>query len=658
MTRVPAAPVTCPQAANAVRVPAVPVTRPLTAVTRSLTAVKRPATAVKHSRRTPVRPARAARRAAAALLFTAVLGAGCGGGQTQGAAFEPTLRDDGKTMAALRERLASVPIPLGAPVAVGVFGDHTLVGVDLTGGEPWTFEHPIDCRPVVAGEVVVGVGDNEMFGLDARTGKPLWTRKAGGCLRGAADDGHVTVVSSRPITGLGGIVVAIGRDGLVVRQVEDDSNIGVPGLVDGVVFLPWEGRYVSAYDLSVGEEVARVLFTDRVTRAFASGGALFFGERTATRFDGRIALAPKGRASTVALPERALPGDPRWMESGNDALPPRAVPSDRVQLIARPAASGPPRFVGERYAATHGRAAMGLDAKDGALAWVHAHDASFLGGAAYDGGFALCDAEGVVTFLDARTGAVRGERSLGKPVDVCLVQADAFSNNAAAAAAPGAAAPGNAAAAAVAPPAGAPAEPERPLRDQIADVLQLRYLDAAPIQRFLLRELAASPDERATETLIDVVAGAVVPEDLAADARAALADRRTGASYMLAALAQRPDFLEGTTGTPALAPLADALAAIGDRRAAPLLAGHLLDPATPAPDVAHVARALATLAGPEELPSLRHFFAMYRSERSDEDIAAAVAAVARALERLGAGDAVAAALADPYTSDLVRGRLR
>jgi outer membrane protein assembly factor BamB len=571
--------------------------------------------------------------AARGLLCALLLGAGCGGGQTQGAAFDPAVRDDGETMTELQRRLAAVPIPRGPDVAVGVFGDRALVGVPLAGGDPWTFEHPIDCRPIIAGAVVVGAGDHEMFALDAITGKLLWARKAGDCMRGAADDGKVTVVSTRPVTGLGGIVVAVDRDGLVARQIEDDSTIGAPAIVDGFVFLPWEGRYVSAYDLSIGEEVARVRLTSRVTRAFTAGGALFFGEKTATRFDEHIGLAPSGKATTVTLPPRPLPDDPRWMEPGDDVRPPRPLPADRIRLLARPTSSGGPGISGGRYAATHGRAAIGLDAASGAVVWVHAHGADFLGGAAYDGGFALCDAEGTVTFLDARSGAEILHASLGKPVDVCAVQVETS-------------------------PKAASAGESRPLRDQIADVLQLRYVDAAPVQRFLLRELAASPDERATETLLDLVTGSVVPEDVEPDARAALAARTTGASHMLAALAQRHDFLEGTTGTAALAPLADALAHIGDSRAAPLLARHLLDPATPSAGVERAAAALAPLARPEELPTLRVFFAMYRSEPAETALVSAVAHVARALVRLGDGALVTSALADPYTSAAVQAKLR
>ena len=556
---------------------------------------------------------------------------GCGGGQTQGAAFDGASLDDDTAMASVQRQLASVTIPRGADVAVGVFGERSLVGVKLEGGDPWTFVHPLSCRPVLAGDVVVGVGQNEMFGLDARTGKLLWTRKVAGCPRGAADDGKTTVVSMRPVNGKGGIVVAIDREGLVVRQIQDDANIGVPAIVDGFLFLPWNARYVSAYDLSIGEEVARVRMPGHVTRAFTVGGALFFGDGAATRFDDRIQRAANGDASTVRLPSRALPDRPVWMTSGNDVAPMKADLPDKVRLYARPEASGPATIAGGRYAATHGRVAMGLVATDGSLAWVHAHDATFLGGAAYEGGFALCDAEGRVTLLDARTGAVAGSVLLGIPIDACLVQADAFAK--------------------IAPDA------PRPLRDQIASAIRLQQEDAAPIQRFLLGELAASTDEKATDTLIQLVAERAAPEALQPDVRAALASRRLGADAMIAALKARYDFLEDAPEGPPVGPLAEALAGMNDRRAAPLLAEHLVDPSTPAADVERVAAALEKLAGPEELPELRQFFAAYRSEESDAPIVLAVTHIASALERLGDAATVTEAASDPYTSEAVRTKL-
>jgi outer membrane protein assembly factor BamB len=573
---------------------------------------------------------KALRAALPASFFALVLGAACGGGQTQGGAFDSAQRDDGTAMAALQKQLASVTIPLGADVAVGVFGERSLVGVPLAGGEPWTFEHAIACRPVLAGRLVVGLGANEMFGLDALTGKQLWTRKAAGCPRGIADDGKITVVSVRPVTGVGGIVLAIDHEGQIIRQIEDTANIGIPGIVGGVLFLPWNSRYVSAYDVAVGEEVARVRFPELVTRAFVVGGALFFGERTATRFDDRIGLVPADKASTLALPERALPDHPTWMESGNDSLPPGSLPADRVRLYARPASSGSPALAGGRYAATHGHVALGLDAKDGATVWVHTSTADFLGGAAYQGGFALCDAEGNVAFLDAQTGALAGLVSLGVPVDACVVQADGFSKTKAA---------------------------PRPLRDQMAEAIRLRAPGAEPVQRFLLSELARSSDERATETLIQLATSDAASRELVEDIRAALAERRSGASFMLAALAVRYDYLDDVLRPAPVGPLADALAAMNEKRAAPLLAEHLTNPATPPAGVERAAAALAVLAGPEQVAALRWFFAAYRSEAAEAAIVLAVAHVARALERLGSGDVVAAALRDPYTSDAVKSKI-
>ena len=48
---------------------------------------------------------------------------------------------------------------------------------------------------------------------------------------------------------------------------------------------------------------------------------------------------------------------------------------------------------------------------------------------------------------------------------------------------------------------------------------------------------------------------------------------------------------------------------------------------------------------------------MYRSEPQDPALVAAAAHAARALTKLGAGDVVKSALADPYTSDAVRAKL-
>lgn len=54
-------------------------------------------------------------------------------------------------------------------------------------------------------------------------------------------------------------------------------------------------------------------------------------------------------------------------------------------------------------------------------------------------------------------------------------------------------------------------------------------------------------------------------------------------------------------------------------KGAALLASHLLDPAITDDDVRRAATALATLATRNELPTLLHFFAMYRGTAESDD---------------------------------------
>jgi outer membrane protein assembly factor BamB len=357
---------------------------------------------------------------ARALALAALAVAACGGGQTRGTPFDPAWIDDhGAAMAAFVASFRHTRVPIGADVAVGVIGRRSLVGVPLAGGRAWTFDHELHGRPAIAGSVVVAAGGGELFALDALTGKLLWSRPTGGRIRGAGDDGATTVVSLLPTIGSGSLILAIARDGSVVRQLEDDRDIGVPAVVGDAVFFPWGGRFLSVYDLPSGDERARITLPGKTSRVFAQGGALFAGETSFTRVDERLALAEK---STVTLP--ALPGDPVWSRPGTDWVNREAEALDRERLYALPAARGPAAIEGGRLVITHERVARGFDARTGAAVWAHEHQADFIGGAPYRGGFALCDTHGAITFLDAETGRVAGSVSLGKPVDACLVQAD------------------------------------------------------------------------------------------------------------------------------------------------------------------------------------------------------------------------------------------
>ncbi|HEY2509689.1 MAG TPA: HEAT repeat domain-containing protein, partial [Polyangiaceae bacterium] len=131
-------------------------------------------------------------------LATALVAAACGGGTTSIRLFSTDWSNDGgKSMDALRQKLAGKRPPVGTDVVVAVAGNSDkIVGLPLGGGSKWTVDHTLDARPVIAGTVVVCSGGGELFALDAATGRKLWTRPTGGLkVHGAGDDGNLTVVT-------------------------------------------------------------------------------------------------------------------------------------------------------------------------------------------------------------------------------------------------------------------------------------------------------------------------------------------------------------------------------------------------------------------------------------------------------------------------------
>lgn len=570
----------------------------------------------------------------------ALFASACAGG---GAGAPPKLfstdweDDGGRSIAAVHTRLKGARATASADVVVGVAasGDK-LVARSLTGEGGWTFDHKLDARPEIAGAVVVGSGGGEVFALDAASGKKLWARPTGGLgFLGAGDDGKLTVVSLGGASSAGSTLLVVARDGSVKRQIEEPkANLGAPAIVDGVVFVPWANQYVSAIDVETGDSIGRATIRQKVSRAFTLGGALYFGELGFVRFDERIAQASRNGASSVTVPQRELPGTPRLLVPGTERVPVAANARDKNQLFARPSGpDGPLSLDGNRYYASYYRLVMGFDAPKGDLAWVYLHPKEFLGGEAVAGGVALCDADGKVTVLDAR-GATSKTIDLGAPIQSCVVQGDSFR---------------------VAPGVGA-----RGLAEQLSEALLSKDATLATAQRLLLRELATQEHESATQTLVDLASDVRTSPLLLKEARAAIARRKNGKSFMLAALAKHYDYLRDVLRTPPVGPIADALAAMGAEDAAGPLAAHLLDPADTDEDVQHAAAALAKLASPKEAAALKQFFAMYRGTAEGDPIAKAVGSVAEALLRAdpkGGRALVEEAAKDGLTLPDVRARL-
>jgi hypothetical protein len=569
----------------------------------------------------------------------------CGGGQTHPDLFSTNWSDDGgRSIAALWTRIGTVRPPAATDVAVGVSGHlDTLMGVPLgDSGQAWKFSHPLTSRPIVVGSVVVAAGGDELFALDASTGKKLWARPTGGLsLHGAGDDGSVTVVTMSSPTGKGSILLAVGRDGSMVRQIESDQDLGTPAVLAKIAFVPWGNQYVSAIDLADGGEVARVVLREETSRAWATAGAIYFGEVGLFRFDEHIKDGSKGRATHLAVsPPRELPGTPRLMAPGSEKLGPAPGAPDKIRLFARPTpADSPLTFVDDRFYSTYFRLVLGFGAAKGNLAWVHTHSNDVIGGAAANGGLVLCDTEGKVTVLAAKNGGVVSSKSFDVPLASCVVQVDAFT------------------------PTGVAQDPGT-FASQLQKALENRDLELATTQRFLLRELAAPSleDESATSTLVDIASDPRTSPMLLGDARTELAGRRNGARFMIAALERHYDYLKDVLRPPPVGPIAQALAAMNEQHAAPLLASHLLDPADTDDDIEKTGLALVTLGGPTEVPTLRQFFAMYRdAPDGNVEMSDAIVSVGQALLKLDGASGRATvdlALAHPLTNPTAKTKLQ
>jgi outer membrane protein assembly factor BamB len=557
------------------------------------------------------------------------------GGAPRTAAFSPDWQsDDGASITAVVTRLGDAKVPEGKGLAVGVTRKG-LVAIGLDGSGKWTRPGPVDSRPTVAGDVVVFLSGPSVVAVDGRTGRDLWKVAAPGKeLRGAGDDGTQTVVSLAA-GGKGSEVLVVGRGGSVVRKWEPGSVVGVPAIARGIVFAPWGNQYVSALDVDDGTELGRVLGRVVMNRAQAMGGALYFGQSAFLRFDADISKAASNGANRVTLPERELPGKPVWFPDGSRPLPPHATAADSIRFYARPSGAGAKLGIdGERYAATYFQVVVGFHSDGGTLRWVRNLPAEIIGGDAVKGGFAHCDVKGDVWLTDGRAGGASGKVSLGEAVEACVVSGGSFQVK--------------------------PGEDAGALIEQISATILLRNTQMATIQRFLLRELGTSEDPGVTKTLLELASDARTEPGLLEEARNLLASRTTGVDLMLEALGRHYDYLSDIVRTPPVGPLSDALAAAGDKRAAPLLARHLNDPADTPNDVKRAARALVKLGGPDELDEVTSFFALYRATADNDDLVSAVVDSARRIVQFG-GDAgkelIQRAASDPLTHPQVKAGL-
>lgn len=576
-------------------------------------------------------PALEASAAAAALLLAALCHA-CAAPETA-LRLDATDRLPFASLAVLR---ASVPTSTRADMAATVIAQRGrgLVGVklDQPGDEtrPWLEDVVVTQQPLLGGNVVVFGEGTRLTALVAASGERLWSIAAeGSTLRGVADDGEESALLLEDRAGRRSVAVYDRRPALRLR-LEAEAGLGLPELEGGALLLPWGGQFLSAFAIASGSELVRVRLDTPVSELLRTPDELYVG--------GPPFLPLGATSAAYALPRRPLPGR---IEAGTArGVRPAA---DGTRLYVRPGRDG------DAYVASYGRLALGFDQGRGALLWVKVLPGKILGGAGVSDGFALCDDTGLVQVLSAADGSlVRQLRLVASTPGVARGLEPTLR------------ACGLGSGRVWLPSAAAERKAPTPLIEQLSAVLALSDPGLSDAQRFLSRELAERPEPEATLALIQLATRRNADHILQTEAQDLLATRRNGTEFMLQALSGSGPFARDPSALPPVAALADALAALDEQRAAPLLAEQLNQPGHSADAILSVATALERLASEREYHELAVFFSLHHTTADHPDRVAAVIAVSRTLLHIG-GDSGRAllqfALRNPLTLQDIRSAL-
>lgn len=571
-------------------------------------------------------------RNVALALSCAVLVAACGGA----AGLSPTYPDNrAEDLAAVLARVRASE-SVDRPLAVGLTEDRLYAFDPSAGRRLW--EQPIAeprTAPHLAGELVVLHEGNRV--VARRTSDGAIAFAVGDddfALVGAAGEGPLAAI----VLSTGGAVgarsrILIASGGSVTSQIALDAAAGGPAVRGGLVFLPWGNQNLTVLDGATGQEVARLLYHAGVVgHARAARAGVFFGQTGVGRFAEQASREGVGWFQPDAS---GLPGQPTlWRDAYAPPAGPRAA-THRIRLEWTPASGdGPVRATDGALYLTFYRLVFALTQEGLAPRWVYEHPADVVGAAAREGGVMLADAEGALTFIDAE-GRPRWSVETGARPTAVALRIDGFE------------------------PSGEPGPGLPPLADQLLGAVQSTDARLVPARAFAVRLLAGQEDAGVTERLIVLCDDRSIPDELRRAACDSLGGRSIGGDAIVASLQRRASYLTDTRPPPVGA-LATVAARQRERRAVPLLLGHLRDPATPIQDVTAIANALGELGDASAASPLEDFLWLYHAEADDEALASALGAVARAVVALAgpAGRDEVQHVADaPFTPPRIRAAL-
>jgi hypothetical protein len=519
---------------------------------------------------------------------------------------------------------------------------HLFVWDAATGRLLWKVPSTPRSAPVVAGDIVLVDEGGRIVGRALDSGRTVYeTASEQLHLVGGDGEGTLSVFVLSTGGGVGARSRMVLLDGGRERWVRSAEHaVGVPAIRAGLVLLPWGAQNVSVLDAGTGEEVDRLRIADDVVgHAIVHGRDVYVGQAGLFRVTPSLATRSKTRAAYLAgQPQRALPGSPRFFRDAYSPPPTPDGAAAHVRLDWAPAGSGESvSLVDDTLYFSFYELLFALT-PDGARArWVVETTTDVAGVKVSPGRVVVVEESGRLTALSAEDGRVQGVAELGVPVDWATLHGDV---GASARLGTGAAAP------------------RPPLRDQLLAAAENADHRLVPARVLAVELLAALDEPEATTHLIAICDGGRVPAPVQTAACQALARRTVGGDQVVAALERRASFLRGRN-PPAVGALARAAARLGERRAVALLAGHLLDPYTRTTDLAPVAEALGALGDRAAEDPLERFVLLYHAEAPDPALAEALGAAMQALVTLvgpAAADTLTTVIDDPFTMPAVRER--
>ncbi len=521
---------------------------------------------------------------------------------------------------AIFARLQNVEPSSDVPAAVGVTG-RGLRGRALPKGKTWHYEGSVDVLPSLAGDAVAFTGAGTVTVLDVETGTLRFTLPVSGRrLEGFASDGQYSVMllvdsdDARQDQ-----VLVVDPHGRIVSSATSLRRLGTPLAVAGMGLMPWGQQYVSAFELSTGQPIGRLLVRDAVHHVTLIDSTPWVLGQGALPLDEQL-VESHGKNSLQLRP-RPLPGQPGWPVDRSKPRPVRARP---VALWAVPSFSVQEEsktqhhlerdtgFIHRTYVYGYYDLIVGLNTETERVRWTNYFPRSLLGGAANSQGVTVCLEDGKLLQLRWSDGRKRPAGSLDSRLKACAVRPLSTSMT---------------------------GPPRKNLPIQVQRAIENTGPSMAAVQALLVEDLAQHQGAAVTRALLAIAQDPLTSTTLSERAAKSLARRRSGAEAMIRALKAGAPTTSGdpwgdgshrSQGTstlelpsagrrpPPVIALAQALTAMKVTGAASTLVRYLENPGIEGEQSRAILQALFVLGGEKQLPEIRRFFATFKNGGGDE----------------------------------------